>query len=211
MKKSILFILVAVFISTAVMTYASNNASNIILQIGNTTATAYGKQTVLDAAPVIINGRTMVPIRFIAENLDCTVDWDAQNKVVTILQHKNFGVSGGVSGGVSVGDWGFSGGLSENNAVKRIILQIGKNAVAVDDIIYNTGATSIGYQKGFDLLKFTDAVQIDTAPVIINGRTMVPVRVIAENLNCTVDWDAQNKVVTIIPVTYGEGAARLTD
>ena len=217
MKKGILFIfVVVVVISTAVMSYASNNAS-ITLQIGNTTATVYGKQAVLDAAPVIIDGRTMVPIRFIAESLDCTVDWDAENKAVTILQYKNFGFSGAVSGGVpdTVSE-GFSGAVSgavsegvlENNFGKRIILQIGKNAVAVDDITYDTVTT---YQKGFDLLKSTNAVQIDAAPVIINGRTLVPIRVIAENLNCKVDWDAQNKTVTIIPVYYGEGTARLSD
>lgn len=201
MKKGILFILVTVVISTAVMSYASSyvsdNASNITLQIGNTTATVYGKQAVLDAAPVIINGRTMVPIRFVAESLNCTVDWDAQNKVVTILQYKNFGVS--VSEGVSDG--------TINNFGKKIILQIGKNAVAVDGISYYTITT---YQKGFDLLKSTNAVQIDAAPVIINGRTMVPIRVIAENLSCTVDWDAQNKTVTIIPVSYSEGTSRVT-
>lgn len=198
MKKGILFILVVVvIISTAVMSYASNNVSNITLQIGNTTATVYGKQAVLDAAPVIIDGRTMVPIRFIAESLNCTVDWDAQNKTVTILRYKNFGVSGAVSEGVS-----------ENNFGKRVILQIGKNAVAVDDITYDTVTT---YPKGFDLLKSTNAVQIDAAPVIINGRTLVPIRVIAENLNCKVDWDAQSKTVTIIPVYYGEGTARLSD
>ena len=198
MKKGILFILVVVvIISTAVMSYASNNVSNITLQIGNTTATVYGKQAVLDAAPVIIDGRTMVPIRFIAESLNCTVDWDAQNKTVTILRYKNFGVSGAVSEGVS-----------ENNFGKRVILQIGKNAVAVDDITYDTVTT---YPKGFDLSKSANAVQIDAAPVIVNGRTLVPIRVIAENLNCKVDWDAQSKTVTIIPVYYGEGTARLSD
>ena len=146
MKKGILFILVVVVISTAVMSYASNNVSNITLQIGNTTATVYGKQTVLDAAPVIINGRTFVPIRFVAESLNCTVDWDAGNKAVTILQYKNFGFSGAVSGGAVSGgadtvsegfSEGFSGAVSEgfsgavsdeiiSNWGKRVILQIGK-------------------------------------------------------------------------------------
>ena len=224
MKKGILFILVVVvIISTAVMSYASNNASNITLQIGNTTATVYGKQAALDAAPVIIDGRTMVPIRFIAESLNCTVDWDAENKAVTILRYKNFGFSGAVSGGadtVSEGfSEGFSGAVSEgfsgavsdeiiSNWGKRVILQIGKNVVAVDDITYDTVTI---YPKGFDLSKSANAVQIDAAPVIINGRTMVPIRVIAENLNCKVDWDAQSKTVTIIPVYYGEGTARLSD
>ena len=80
--------------------------------------------------------------------------------------------------------------------------------LAVDDITYDTVTT---YPKGFDLSKSANAVQIDAAPVIINGRTLVPIRVIAENLNCKVDWDAQSKTVTIIPVYYGEGTARLSD
>ncbi|MBC7195279.1 MAG: copper amine oxidase N-terminal domain-containing protein, partial [Caldisericia bacterium] len=34
--------------------------------------------------PLIISGRTMLPIRFIAENLGCKVDWDPNLKEVKI-------------------------------------------------------------------------------------------------------------------------------
>jgi hypothetical protein len=37
-----------------------------------------------DVKPEIINSRTMLPLRFIAESLGCEVNWNAQNKSITI-------------------------------------------------------------------------------------------------------------------------------
>ena len=34
--------------------------------------------------PIIVNSRTMLPLRFVAENLGCTVGWDAATKTITI-------------------------------------------------------------------------------------------------------------------------------
>ncbi len=34
--------------------------------------------------PIIINGRTMLPLRFVAESLGCSVDWDPATKTITI-------------------------------------------------------------------------------------------------------------------------------
>jgi minor extracellular serine protease Vpr len=36
-------------------------------------------------SPIIQNDRTFVPIRFVAENLGCTVLWDDSTKTVTII------------------------------------------------------------------------------------------------------------------------------
>jgi len=38
----------------------------------------------VDAAPKVINGRTMVPVRFVAENLGCSVAWDEDSQKITI-------------------------------------------------------------------------------------------------------------------------------
>ena len=40
-------------------------------------------------------------------------------------------------------------------------------------------------------------IPIDTKPVIIDGRTLVPVRIIAEILGCDVSWDASTQTVSI--------------
>ncbi|MBQ8940350.1 MAG: hypothetical protein IJ062_00830 [Firmicutes bacterium] len=57
---------------------------NIVLAIDSPVAKINGIETKLGEAPVIINGRTMVPIRFVSENLGYSVDWDADEKKVTI-------------------------------------------------------------------------------------------------------------------------------
>ena len=38
----------------------------------------------LDVAPAIINSRTLVPVRAVAESFDCIVDWDANNNIIII-------------------------------------------------------------------------------------------------------------------------------
>ena len=66
------------------------NGVEINLQINNKLATvkeANGevKEIELDSTPTIVNDRTLVPVRFIAESLDKKVGWDAQNKMVIII------------------------------------------------------------------------------------------------------------------------------
>lgn len=43
------------------------------------------KEITLDSEPVILNDRTMVPVRFIAESLEKEVSWDAENRTVIII------------------------------------------------------------------------------------------------------------------------------
>lgn len=61
------------------------NNKTIHLWIGNKTAKVNGSNKETDVAPYISDsGRTMLPLRFIAENLDSEVDWDGPTKKVTI-------------------------------------------------------------------------------------------------------------------------------
>lgn len=39
--------------------------------------------------------------------------------------------------------------------------------------------------------------ELDTAPIIIDDRTLVPVRAVSEALGCTVDWDGETRTVAI--------------
>ena len=58
--------------------------TEVTLQIGNTNAKVNNKDVTLDVAATIIEGRTMVPVRFISEALGCTVNWDDTTKTVII-------------------------------------------------------------------------------------------------------------------------------
>ena len=53
-----------------------------ILTIGKTTANVFGKNKENDVAPIIRSDRTMLPARFVAENLGAEVEWiEAERKV----------------------------------------------------------------------------------------------------------------------------------
>lgn len=58
------------------------------LQIGSKTLKKDGQNIEMSVAPFTQNGRTFVPIRFIAENLGYNVFWDEKTQTVTITDEK---------------------------------------------------------------------------------------------------------------------------
>lgn len=62
------------------------NDDEIKLVIDSLTADLNGASQTLDTAPAIINDRTMLPIRFIAESFKFNVDWEQSSQTVTITK-----------------------------------------------------------------------------------------------------------------------------
>ncbi len=122
------------------------------LQIGNKFMFVNNNPQEIDVPPTIVEGRTLLPIRWVAEPLGAQVGWDPNEKKVT----------------VSLKD-------------TTIELWIGKNIARVNGV-----DTPI------------DPGNPNVVPMIISGRTMLPVRFVAENLGCDVLWDANTRTVTII-------------
>ncbi|MBE7046272.1 MAG: hypothetical protein E7396_02535 [Ruminococcaceae bacterium] len=67
---------------------ANDNINKVRLTIDNNIAQINGKEIKLDVAPTIINSRTMVPVRFVAEALGKKVDWVDSTKTVIIEGEK---------------------------------------------------------------------------------------------------------------------------
>ena len=101
-----------------------------------------------DQPPVLINDRTMVPLRAIFEALGATVDWNDTEKSVTAKK--------------------------DNTSV---YMQIGNNKITVNGNI----------------------TELDVPAQIVNDRTMVPVRAVAEAFDCNVNWNGYQKYVIITP------------
>ncbi len=57
----------------------------MILYIGKKEAVVFGKTVVNDVVPVKMNDRTMLPARFVAENLGATVEWTEETETVRIV------------------------------------------------------------------------------------------------------------------------------
>lgn len=67
-------------------TYAAPAAETTVLQLTINSKTAYknGEAVTLDAAPVIVNSSTMLPVRFVAENLGAAIAWDGATSTATL-------------------------------------------------------------------------------------------------------------------------------
>ena len=65
-------------------TEKDNSVNQIILTIGKKDAQVFGKAKSNDVAPKIEKDRTMLPARFVAENLGAKVEWDGEKQLVTI-------------------------------------------------------------------------------------------------------------------------------
>jgi hypothetical protein len=63
---------------------ARRNGDRVRLKIGSRTSTVNGVTHTLDTAPQVLDGRTMVPIRFISESLQAQVEWKAEEKLVLV-------------------------------------------------------------------------------------------------------------------------------
>lgn len=62
----------------------ADTATEIKMTVGSTVGYVNGTAKTLDAAPLIRNSRTMLPVRFVAENLGATILWDGATSTATL-------------------------------------------------------------------------------------------------------------------------------
>ncbi|MCD8238016.1 MAG: copper amine oxidase N-terminal domain-containing protein [Clostridiales bacterium] len=155
MKKKIALTMAisALAVSSLALNVSADEYTEVSLYIA-------GQEVVTDQPAVIVDNRTMVPVRVIAESIGCLVDWDETTKTVTFTQ---------------------------NGVVASMVIGETSASIAEGDVV--------------------SEVEIDSPAVIINSRTMVPVRFISELFGCEVDWNAATKTVSISVADYVESDA----
>lgn len=142
-RKGVVYALIlALICSYAVTILAAEEPIRLIVN---------GREIKPDVPPQTIDGRTMVPVRWVSEALGAQVSWDEAKLAVLV-----------------------------NSTPDQAAARGSQIQLIVDGI----------------------AVQPDVPPVIVEGRTLVPVRWVAEALGAQVDWDASARTVTI---TSGNG------
>ncbi len=141
MRKILILICLvsAVFFVSLIPAHASPQTDEVSVYLN-------GEKMQFDVQPIIINDRTMVPMRAIFEALGCVVAWDDASQQAI----------------------GFKNG-------KKVVVSIGNNTAFVGG-------------------KF---VEIDQPPVLLNDRTLVPLRFVSEAYGCEVGWDDASQTVTI--------------
>lgn len=144
---------IATFVVTTGNTISNTGSFKnfIMLKLENPYLTKNGISEEIDpgrgTTPIIISGRTMVPIRAIVEAMGGTVSWDGKTQKITLTARGN-----------------------------TVEMWLGSKEMRING----------------------NSVKIDVPPTSKNGRTFVPVRFAAENLNCKVDWINSTKEAVII-------------
>ena len=83
--------------------YAVSDTHTVVFQIDSKTGYKNGEAFTMDVAPMIVNDRTMLPVRALATALDIDVTWDDPNRTVYIGEAPSTGGSTGGSTGSNTG------------------------------------------------------------------------------------------------------------
>lgn len=150
MKKRMLGIAFTVVLGLSTDVYAQN----LKLIVNN-------KEVKTDAPPKVLNGRTMLPARFLAEALGANVQWDQKRSAVIVTSQ-----------------YQISHEFTDDNVIDY------KKTSAIKLIVNGK------------------VINTDVPPTVINGRTMVPARHLAEALGAKVEW-SQVKNAIIVTNKYG--------
>ena len=66
---------------------AERQETQVSLTIGSNALFVNGEQKTLDVPAQIIQDRTLVPVRAIAESFRCIVDWDGERQMVMVTEN----------------------------------------------------------------------------------------------------------------------------
>lgn len=124
------------------------NGKKVVVAIGNTTAYNGGKFIEIDQPPLLIDDRTMVPLRFISEAYDCKVDWDEKTQTVTITNDNDLSCFHlGSTSFTDLGDWTRDGAAMKGRMTRDTFLEEGKEIPAGKDAVATINVTKPGKYK----------------------------------------------------------------
>lgn len=149
MKKILFaFLLTVLFLLMVIPCHAQ---SDVIVYVN-------GKKVSFDQAPTIIDGRTLVPARVIAEMFNANITWNDSTKTAIITKK--------LEGSIVTSE-----------------IQIGDNVITVEEYKISSNNT---YPK---------KVELDVPAMILNGRTMLPLRGISSALFEGCIWNANTRTI----------------
>ncbi len=151
MKKILLIFIVLTFLTIMLAGFCGVTANNEIF------VTLDGRTLDFDVKPQIIDGRTLVPLRKIFEEIGALVKWDGDTETVSARKNS-----------------------------KTITMAIGSSDMQIDK-----GKTD---DAGNPII---ETVTLDVPSQVLDGRTLVPARAVAEAFELNVDWDENSKTVVI--------------
>jgi uncharacterized protein YkwD len=137
---------------------AERDGRVVNLAIGSNEASINGAPTKIDSPPIIIDSRTYVPLRFIAEGLDAGVSWNPDTRVASINTRV---ASMNTQGPVRLGDSMLEIGEKLGESSMPLLSHYG-----FDWYVYNKDYENyyqVGYRNGKVVALFTNASEYSRA------------------------------------------------
>lgn len=155
---------------------ANHGATQVILPIGSRTAIVNGQTLMLDVPAQIYGGRTLVPLRFVAESLGAEVVWSPGTRTVTIAS----GAGGDIGGG-----GGNDNGNANRPEIDSIILS--QTSLRLGDTLRVIATGDAGASASFDIMGVRTGVPMtEVSPGRYEG-----------NLNIASGMNANNSTVVV--------------
>ncbi len=148
-----------------------------------TTVTVNGTSVAFtDAKPYVDeNGRTMVPLRPVADAMGIDVEWDRRTKTAVFSDTYEPGIEG------------FGYDINGKQVYGRIVYM--SLSFKVDEPkVEMFGRVE---KDNGDMTMITDSFQMDTTAVVKDGRTYAPLRYMVQSFGYSVDWDQETKTVMV--------------
>lgn len=128
------------------LSYAEIKTPNIYFKIGQYSYFIDNSEKKMDSQALVHNGRTMVPMKYVAEAFGGEVKWDSTTKTAKIVFED-----------------------------KTLIIPVEQSKIYINE----------------------DKIEMDTKPLLVDGRTMLPVAYIARALDLETKWDKNTQIVEI--------------
>ena len=147
------------------------------------TVTVDGKQVEFtDAKPYVDgNGRTMVPLRPVADAMGIDVEWDRRTKTAVFSETYAKGMEG----------FGYDiNGKAVYGEIVYMSLSFKVNEPKVEML------GKVKKDSG-DMAMIADRFEMDTTAVVKDGRTYAPLRYMVQSFGYDVSWDQETSAVTV--------------
>ncbi|WP_138495824.1 stalk domain-containing protein [Paenibacillus pinistramenti] len=122
------------------------SAANVVMTVGQKSYLLNGQKKAFDAAPIVKDGTTYVPIKYVVDAFGGSASWQASTQRITVL----------------------------------------RGSAMIDLFVGNKEYIFNGSRK-----------TAEVTPLIISGRTLVPVRLVSEQLGISVKWEQKTKSITL--------------
>ncbi|GAC1654695.1 MAG: hypothetical protein NVS9B12_05420 [Vulcanimicrobiaceae bacterium] len=137
---------------------ATGNGHNVSLTIGSVNATLDGKSVSLDSPPFLVGSRTLVPLRFVAQALGATVNYNGNTRVVDI---------NGSGSGANAGNNGSNNNNNNNSNGNAGTVTLTNLSPNNGDVISANAPTISG--------NFSENVDPNSVHILLDGRDITNV------------------------------------